>query len=141
MPLFSAVEKDLNKVYYFVTKKVLHDDAEHWIDELPELLICCFSPADMDKITTDTHPTHSYRNLPTEHIEDTVSVYNIMLSNLIAANASSKPDIVDVVAEDFLKNCWTAALCSVYSCTDTNSTQNLTVSRITDNNKSPAKQA
>eukprot|EP00957_Ditylum_brightwellii_P025432 1923358-Ditylum_brightwellii.AAC.1 len=61
-----------------------------------------FSPADMDKITTDAHPTHSYRVLPTEHTEYTISVYNTVLSELIAANTSSKPVVVNVVEEDIL---------------------------------------
>eukprot|EP00957_Ditylum_brightwellii_P048793 3701828-Ditylum_brightwellii.AAC.1 len=115
MPLFSTIENNPNKVYYFVTKKVLRDESEHWIDELSEFLTGRFSPDDMDKIITDTHPTRT--------------------------NAFNKPDVVDVVAEDFLKICWTTPPCSVYSCTETDSTQDLTVSGITDNNKSPAKQA
>eukprot|EP00957_Ditylum_brightwellii_P107107 8172191-Ditylum_brightwellii.AAC.1 len=104
MSLFSTIEKDPNKVYYFVAKKVLLDEVEHWIDELPELLIRCFSPPDMDKITTDTHPTRSYRVLPIKHTEDTVSVYNTMLFNLIAANASNKPNVANIIEEDFLEN-------------------------------------
>eukprot|EP00957_Ditylum_brightwellii_P187868 14304086-Ditylum_brightwellii.AAC.1 len=99
------------------------------------------SPLLIWKITTDAHPTHSYRVLPTEHMEDTVLVYNTVLSNLIAADTSSKPDVVNIVEEDILGTVGPPPPCSVYSRTDTNSTQNLTVSAITDNNKSPTKQA
>eukprot|EP00957_Ditylum_brightwellii_P042776 3239005-Ditylum_brightwellii.AAC.1 len=68
--LFSAVEKDPNKVYYFVTKKILQDEAELWINNLPETLVTRFSVDDMDNVTTDSHPTHSYRVIPTEHTND-----------------------------------------------------------------------
>eukprot|EP00957_Ditylum_brightwellii_P006430 488260-Ditylum_brightwellii.AAC.1 len=37
--LFSAVEKDPNNIYYFVTKRALQEEAEAWIDDLPETLI------------------------------------------------------------------------------------------------------
>eukprot|EP00957_Ditylum_brightwellii_P085013 6463840-Ditylum_brightwellii.AAC.1 len=48
------------------------------------------------------------------------------------------PDVIAVVKEDVLENCWTAPPWSVYSLTDTNSTISFTVSRITDSNKFPA---
>eukprot|EP00957_Ditylum_brightwellii_P199149 15180721-Ditylum_brightwellii.AAC.1 len=71
-------------------------------------------------------------------MEGTVSVYNTVPSNLIAADASSKANAVE---EDILDNCWTAPPCSVYSRTDTDSTQSLTISAIIVNNRSPTKQA
>eukprot|EP00957_Ditylum_brightwellii_P209282 15361076-Ditylum_brightwellii.AAC.2 len=58
--LFSAVEKDPNNVYDFVTKKALCEEAEAWIDDLPETLVTRFLVGDMDSVTTDTHPTRSY---------------------------------------------------------------------------------
>eukprot|EP00957_Ditylum_brightwellii_P145103 11051836-Ditylum_brightwellii.AAC.1 len=57
MQLFSTIEKDLNDVYYFVTKKFLRGEAEHWINKLPEFLLRHFPPDDMDKITTDNQLT------------------------------------------------------------------------------------
>eukprot|EP00957_Ditylum_brightwellii_P057367 4350226-Ditylum_brightwellii.AAC.1 len=59
--LFSAVEKYPNNVYYFVTKRALHEEAEAWIDNLPETLVSRFLVDDMDSVTTDTNPTHSYQ--------------------------------------------------------------------------------
>eukprot|EP00957_Ditylum_brightwellii_P090992 6928449-Ditylum_brightwellii.AAC.1 len=59
--LFSAIEKDPNEVYYFVTSKVLQEEAELWIDNLPETLATWFSEYDMNNVTTDYHPTRSYR--------------------------------------------------------------------------------
>eukprot|EP00957_Ditylum_brightwellii_P191831 14603651-Ditylum_brightwellii.AAC.1 len=124
MLLFSAIEKDPNKVYNFITKKYLRDEAENWIDDLPELLFCRFLPSDMDKVTTDTHPTRSYRVLPTKNTDDAVSVHNTILSGDMLAESpdGDDPKVIDVVEEDVLENCWTAPPPSVYSQTDTDST-------------------
>eukprot|EP00957_Ditylum_brightwellii_P159223 12118697-Ditylum_brightwellii.AAC.1 len=58
--LFSAVEKEPNNVLYFVTKKALRKEAEEWINDLPETLVTRFLVDDMDNVTTDTQPMHSY---------------------------------------------------------------------------------
>eukprot|EP00957_Ditylum_brightwellii_P147639 11243170-Ditylum_brightwellii.AAC.1 len=47
------------------------------------------------------------------------------------------PNVIAVVKENVLENCWTAPPWSVYSQTDTNSTILSTVSKITDSNKFP----
>eukprot|EP00957_Ditylum_brightwellii_P099359 7568687-Ditylum_brightwellii.AAC.1 len=41
--LFSAVDKDPNEVYYFVTRNILREEAESWFDNLPETLATRFS--------------------------------------------------------------------------------------------------
>eukprot|EP00957_Ditylum_brightwellii_P074380 5650926-Ditylum_brightwellii.AAC.1 len=55
--LFSAVEKDPNKVYYFVTSRILREEAELWINNQPETLATRFLKYDMNNVTTDSHPT------------------------------------------------------------------------------------
>eukprot|EP00957_Ditylum_brightwellii_P168786 12847416-Ditylum_brightwellii.AAC.1 len=127
--LFSAVEKDPNNVYYFVTKKILCEEAEMWIDDLPETLVTRFLADYMDSLTTDTHPMHSYRFLPTENTNDAVSAYNSILADEMVANGSvegDEPEVIEIAEEDVLENCWKAPPHSVYLNTETETTQTST---------------
>eukprot|EP00957_Ditylum_brightwellii_P109051 8318675-Ditylum_brightwellii.AAC.1 len=94
----------------------------------------------MDKVTTDTHPTRSYRILPTENTDDAVLVYDTILSSDMVAESpdGDNPKAIEVVKEDVLENCWTAPPRLVISQTDTDSTLLSTVSGIIDSNKFPA---
>eukprot|EP00957_Ditylum_brightwellii_P155267 11820234-Ditylum_brightwellii.AAC.2 len=78
--LFSAVEKHPNSMYYFVTKKALHEEAEAWINVLPETLVTRFLVDNMDSVTTDTNPTRSYQVIPSDNLDHAVSVYNSILA-------------------------------------------------------------
>eukprot|EP00957_Ditylum_brightwellii_P085302 6488001-Ditylum_brightwellii.AAC.1 len=78
--LFSAVEKDTNNVYYFVTKRALREEAEACINDLPETLVTRFLVDDMDSATTDINPTCSYQVIPSDNTDDVVSVYNSILA-------------------------------------------------------------
>eukprot|EP00957_Ditylum_brightwellii_P170851 13003995-Ditylum_brightwellii.AAC.1 len=123
--LFSAIKKDPNEVYYFVTRKILRDKAELWIDNLPETLATRFSEYDMDNVTTDSHPTRSYRVIPTEHTNDAVLAYNSILANEMTVDASLGGidlEVVAIVEEDVLENCWKAPTRSIYSKSGTDAT-------------------
>eukprot|EP00957_Ditylum_brightwellii_P025563 1932321-Ditylum_brightwellii.AAC.1 len=93
----------------------------------------------MDTVTMDSHPTRSYRILPTENTDNDVLVYNTILSGVMVAESTDgdNPKAIAVVKEDVLENCWTAPPRLVYSQTDTDSTLLSTVSGITDSNKFP----
>eukprot|EP00957_Ditylum_brightwellii_P207849 15354786-Ditylum_brightwellii.AAC.1 len=139
--LFSAAEKDPNKVFYFVTKKALCEEAEEWINDLPETLVTRFSVDDMDSVTTDTHPTRSYQVIPSENTDDAVSAYNLILVGNIFTNgyvSGAEPNVIEIVEEDVLEKCWKALSRSVYLNTATDTTHYSTVSGITENNY-PAK--
>eukprot|EP00957_Ditylum_brightwellii_P050011 3790989-Ditylum_brightwellii.AAC.2 len=77
--LFNAIERDPNNVYYFCTKYISKEEAENWIDTLPELLSHCFSAEEMDSVTTETHPSCSYQDYPKENTDDAASVYDTLL--------------------------------------------------------------
>ena len=129
------MEKDPNEVYYFATKKHLREEAEVWIDDLADLLLHQFSAEEMDSVTTDAHPTRSYRAVPTAHTNEAVSVYNTILADMMMED---KPTIVNtsetaaVVEEDILEKCWKAPPRSVYSTSETSKTHASTVSGITE---------
>eukprot|EP00957_Ditylum_brightwellii_P208173 15356164-Ditylum_brightwellii.AAC.1 len=78
------------------------EEAENWIDDLPELLARHFPPSVMDKVTLDSQPTRSYRVLPTENTDDAVLVYNTILSGNMGATSpeGNDPDAIAVVKED-----------------------------------------
>eukprot|EP00957_Ditylum_brightwellii_P202482 15330390-Ditylum_brightwellii.AAC.1 len=116
--LFSAMEKDPNNVFYFVTKKALHEEAEARINDQPGTFVTRFLVNDMDSVTTDTHPTRN------------------MFTNGYASG--NEPNVIEIVEEDVLEKCWKAPPCSVSSNTATDTTHYSTVSGITENN-SPAK--
>eukprot|EP00957_Ditylum_brightwellii_P087647 6673591-Ditylum_brightwellii.AAC.1 len=122
--LFSAIEKDPNEVYYFVTKKYTREEAENWIDDLPELIACCFPPSVVDEVTLDSQPTRSYRALPMENTDNAVLLYNTSLSGDMGATSpeGNDPNAIAVVKEDVLENCWTAPPRLIYSQTDSDST-------------------
>eukprot|EP00957_Ditylum_brightwellii_P075238 5717384-Ditylum_brightwellii.AAC.1 len=65
--LFSAVEKDPN------------NEVEAWIDYLPEKLVTRFLVDNVDSVTTDTNPTHSYQVILSDNTDDAVSAYNLIL--------------------------------------------------------------
>jgi hypothetical protein len=139
--LFSAIEKDPNEVYCFVTRKALRGEAEMWIDNLPEILATRFSEYDTNNVTTDSHPTRSYRVIPSEHTNDAVLAYNSILADVMTVDESlggTAPDEVAIVEEDVLENCWKAPTRSIYSHSGTDATLSSTVSGITDVN-SPQK--
>eukprot|EP00957_Ditylum_brightwellii_P072101 5480746-Ditylum_brightwellii.AAC.2 len=137
--LFSTVKKDPNEVYYFVTKKKLRDEAEEWIDQLPDFPFSQFLPENTRTVTTDSNPTCNYKSLPTEHMDDAVTYYNSVLSDqLPEIEACNEQETIDVVEEDFLENCWSSPPHLVYSKLD-KSTMDSTVSSITNNNTSPRK--
>eukprot|EP00957_Ditylum_brightwellii_P146731 11169540-Ditylum_brightwellii.AAC.1 len=71
----------------------------------------------MDTVTTDSHPTRSYRILPTENTDDAVSVYNAILSGVMVADSmdDDNPEAIALVKEDVLENFWTAPPRLVYS--------------------------
>eukprot|EP00957_Ditylum_brightwellii_P109765 8372259-Ditylum_brightwellii.AAC.1 len=101
--LFSAVEKDPNNVYYFVTKKALCEEAEAWIDGLPDTLVTRFLVNDMDNVTTDINPTRSYRVIPSENTDAAVSVYNsILAGNMFTSGfvSGNEPKVIEIVEED-----------------------------------------
>eukprot|EP00957_Ditylum_brightwellii_P204118 15337767-Ditylum_brightwellii.AAC.1 len=135
--LFSAAEKDPNNVYYFVTKKILREEAETRTDDLPETLVTRFLVDDMDSVTTDTHPMRSYRVLPTENTNDAISAYNSILANDMVADSydvGAEPKVIEIVEEDILEKCWKAPPCSIHSNTETDTTQTSTVSGIAESN-------
>eukprot|EP00957_Ditylum_brightwellii_P154903 11789837-Ditylum_brightwellii.AAC.1 len=139
--IFSAVEKDPNNMYYFVNKKALCEKAEAWINNLPETLVTRFLVDDMDSVTTDNNPTHSYQVIPSDNMDDAVSAYNSILVGDMFINgyvSGDEPKVIEIVEEDVLKRCWKAPPRSVYLNTATGTTHYSTVSGITENN-SPAK--
>eukprot|EP00957_Ditylum_brightwellii_P009796 738918-Ditylum_brightwellii.AAC.1 len=97
----------------------------------------------MASVTTDSHPTRSYRVIPTKHTNNAVLAYNSILADEIAVDESSggnNPEVIEIVEEDVLENCWKAPPRLVYLKSGTDATQTSTVSGITDSN-SPVKLA
>eukprot|EP00957_Ditylum_brightwellii_P124056 9456748-Ditylum_brightwellii.AAC.1 len=78
--LFNAIKRDPNYVYYFCTKHTFKEEAENWIDTLPDLLSHSFSDEEIDSITTETHPSCSYQAYPAENTDDAAAVYDTLLS-------------------------------------------------------------
>eukprot|EP00957_Ditylum_brightwellii_P179716 13690255-Ditylum_brightwellii.AAC.1 len=79
----------------------------------------------MDNVTTDSHPTRSYRVIPTEHTNDAVLTYNSILADEMAVDESSGGNDLEVIAiveEDVLENCWKAPTRSVYLKSGTDAT-------------------
>eukprot|EP00957_Ditylum_brightwellii_P087018 6623697-Ditylum_brightwellii.AAC.1 len=106
--LFSAVEKDPSIVYYFITKKALCEEAEAWINDLPETLVTRFLVDNMDSVTTNTNPMRSYQVIPSENTDDTVSAYNSIMAGNMFTNgyvSGDKPKVIEILEEDVLKKC------------------------------------
>eukprot|EP00957_Ditylum_brightwellii_P121505 9266990-Ditylum_brightwellii.AAC.1 len=60
----------------------------------------------MDSVITDTHPTRSYRAMPTAHTNEAVSVYNSILDDMMnedEATIGNASEAVAVVEEDILE--------------------------------------
>eukprot|EP00957_Ditylum_brightwellii_P156968 11946304-Ditylum_brightwellii.AAC.1 len=128
-------------MYYFVTKKALHEEGEVWINDLPETLVTRSLVDDMDSVTTDTNPTRSYQVIPSDNMDDAVSAYNSILAGNMFTHgyvSGDEPKVIKIVEEDVLEKCWKAPPCSVYLNTATDTTHYSIVSGITENN-SPAK--
>eukprot|EP00957_Ditylum_brightwellii_P014115 1064147-Ditylum_brightwellii.AAC.1 len=65
----------------------------------------------MDSVTTDTHPTRSYRVVPTKNTSDAVSVYNSILADMMEAEKAligNSSEAAAGVEEDILEKCWKA---------------------------------
>eukprot|EP00957_Ditylum_brightwellii_P122331 9328665-Ditylum_brightwellii.AAC.1 len=62
----------------------------------------------MDSVTMDTHPSRSYYVLPTENMEDAVSVYNTILSGQMVMEEDNTNLAIEIVEEDNVDNSWKA---------------------------------
>eukprot|EP00957_Ditylum_brightwellii_P069393 5267752-Ditylum_brightwellii.AAC.1 len=83
----------------------------------------------MDSVTTDTHPTRSYRAVPTKNTNKAASVYNSILADMIKAEKATignASEAAAVVEEDILEKCWKAPPRSVYSTSETSKTHDST---------------
>eukprot|EP00957_Ditylum_brightwellii_P001062 84057-Ditylum_brightwellii.AAC.1 len=78
--LFNNIKKDSNKVFYFISKEILHSEVDDWLNDLFKLLHQIFSYKDIDLITTDKGPNRTYRVIPMEYTEDAAFVYDTVLS-------------------------------------------------------------
>eukprot|EP00957_Ditylum_brightwellii_P142436 10852143-Ditylum_brightwellii.AAC.1 len=120
--------------------RALCEEAEAWIDNLPEILVTRFLVDDMDSVTTGINPKCSYQVIPSDNTDDAVSVYNLILVGDMFTNGYVSGDelkVIEIVEEDVLEKCWKASPCSVYSNTATDTTHYSTVSGIMENNSPP----
>eukprot|EP00957_Ditylum_brightwellii_P130830 9980087-Ditylum_brightwellii.AAC.1 len=108
-------------------------EACQWINNLEESLCDLFSPDKIDKITTGSKITCSYKLVESEYTKGTDMAYeNFLASQNIALNAEEE---YTESQEDHLENCWKEPPRSVYFCT-AHSTAPIgtasSVSRLTD---------
>eukprot|EP00957_Ditylum_brightwellii_P128853 9829544-Ditylum_brightwellii.AAC.1 len=78
--------------------------AFQWIDNLEEFLCDLFPPDEIDKITTGSQITCSYKLVASEYAKDAAMAYeNFLASQNIVLNAE---DEYTESQEDHLENCW-----------------------------------
>eukprot|EP00957_Ditylum_brightwellii_P050840 3855182-Ditylum_brightwellii.AAC.1 len=72
MKLFTLVDVDPNKIYYFSTNRSNTEDAIVWLDNLPELLRTTFTFNQICEIckNDDEDPSRSYHKVPTDNTLD-----------------------------------------------------------------------
>eukprot|EP00957_Ditylum_brightwellii_P192052 14620129-Ditylum_brightwellii.AAC.1 len=74
MQLFTSVDIDPNKVFYFCTHKSNKDKATLWLDELPTCLQTTFDHDTLCEIREDDDdPSRSYRDAAAENTDDVVN--------------------------------------------------------------------
>eukprot|EP00957_Ditylum_brightwellii_P001911 146952-Ditylum_brightwellii.AAC.1 len=90
-------------------------EACQWIDNVEESLCDLFSPEEINKITTGSQITRSYKLVASEYAKDDAMAYkNFLTSQNIMLNSE---DTYAESQEDHLENCWKEPPRSVYSCT------------------------
>eukprot|EP00957_Ditylum_brightwellii_P124726 9506696-Ditylum_brightwellii.AAC.1 len=150
MQLFSSVDMDSNNVYYFCTSKANCKEALTWIDALPELLHQQFSFDDQCLIHNSDYPnqgpTRAYKDEVAENTNKAIQGFASVI-NEVMDTADDNANKIKAVEEDSLANCWTAPLCSVYSCfskvmaSSSSKTQGSSVSSVMNTNSlQPKKQ-
>eukprot|EP00957_Ditylum_brightwellii_P149970 11422190-Ditylum_brightwellii.AAC.1 len=117
MQLFTLIDFDLNKVYYFYCNKSNRGKAIAWLDNLPELLQTAFLFEDQCLIrdSNDDDPTCSYCTETAENTDDAICGFDKVLNRMMDTDDDTAPADKNEVEEDHLYNCWTAPPQSVYS--------------------------
>eukprot|EP00957_Ditylum_brightwellii_P077209 5867375-Ditylum_brightwellii.AAC.1 len=104
--LFNVIKRDPNVVYYFCTKYIFKEEAENWINTLPDLFSHSFSDEEIYSITTETHHSYSYQVYLAENTDDAASVYDTPLSGRMILEGDSVNKEIEIIDENNVDNCW-----------------------------------
>eukprot|EP00957_Ditylum_brightwellii_P007398 560352-Ditylum_brightwellii.AAC.1 len=80
MLLFTLVDSDPNKVYYFCTETVHQEEAARWPYPIPEFLCKNFMLDYISSITTEQESERSYKENPAKNTNDAVKAFDTVLN-------------------------------------------------------------
>eukprot|EP00957_Ditylum_brightwellii_P000127 8874-Ditylum_brightwellii.AAC.1 len=117
MQLFTLIDVNPNKVYYFCCNKSNRGKAIAWLDNFPKLLCTSFSFEDQCLIcdSDNNEPARSYRTETAENTADAIHRFDEVLNGMMDTVDDTAPADKNDVEEDHFHNFWTAPPQLVYS--------------------------